>query len=71
MQKGICKRRKKFFGLITVTNRGQIAIPVELRRELKIKTGDKLIVLKRNDNQGINLLKADAIDSFLEKLTKD
>jgi len=71
MEKGICKRRKKFFGLITVTNKGQIAIPIELRRELKIRQGDKLIVLKRNDGQGINLLKADAINSFLEKLTKD
>ena len=71
MEKGICKRRRKFFGLITVTNKGQIAIPIELRRELKIKQGDKLIVLKRNDGQGINLLKADAINGFLEKLTKD
>ncbi len=71
MEKGICKKRKKFFGLITVTNKGQIAIPIELRRELQIKQGDKLIVLKRNDGQGINLLKADAINGFLEKLTKD
>ncbi len=70
-QKGICQKRKKFFGVITVTEKGQIAIPVEIRKELEIKKGDKLIVIKRNDNKGINLLKVGVIDNFLEKISKD
>lgn len=71
MRRGICKKRRKFFGIITVTNKGQIAIPIALRKELDIKQGDKLIVIKRNDGKGVNLLKADAIDEFLKKLTED
>lgn len=71
MRRGICKKRRKFFGIITVTNKGQIAIPIALRKELDIKQGDKLIVIKRNDGKGVNLLKADAINEFLKKLTKD
>lgn len=68
---GICQKRKKFFGVITVTEKGQIAIPVGLRSELEIKKGDKLIVIKRNDNKGINLLKVGIMDNFLEKISKD
>jgi len=71
MSQGTCKKRKKFFGFITVTNKGQIAIPIALRKELKIKQGDKMVVLKRNDNNGMNLIKVDAIDDFLKKLAKD
>lgn len=71
MKKGVCLKRKRFFGVITVTDRGQIAIPVDLRNELDIKKGDKLIVVKRNDNKGINLLKVAVVDNFIEKLSKD
>lgn len=69
--KGICQKRRQFFGTITVTDKGQIAIPVELRRELKIETGDKLVVLKRRDGSGINLIKADVMDAFIRKMSVD
>lgn len=71
MQKGICNKKRKFFGLVTVTDKGQLAIPVELRKELDINKGDKLIVIKRKDNKGINLLKVDMISNFLDKLSRD
>lgn len=71
MQKGICKKRKLFFGFIAVTSKGQIAIPAELRQELDIKKGDKLLAIKRKDNKGINLIKVGAIDNFLLKLSKN
>ena len=35
---------KKFYGSVTVSERGQIAIPVEARKDFGIKTGDKLLV---------------------------
>jgi len=35
---------KKFYGSVTVSERGQIVIPVDARRDFKIKTGDKLLV---------------------------
>jgi len=71
MKKGICKRKTKFFGLVTVTDKGQIAIPAELRKEYDIKKGDKLIIIKREDNKGFNFLKVDVIGNFLDKLSKD
>lgn len=71
MSRGVCQKRKKFYGFITVTEKGQVAIPVELRRQLKIKKGDKLIVIKRNDGDGVSLIKAETFAHFLEKLAKD
>ena len=40
----------KFLGLATVGTKGQIVIPVEAREALKIKEGDKLLVLKGQKN---------------------
>lgn len=71
MPQGYCQRQRKFYGFITVTERGQIAIPVVLRRELKIKQGDKLVVIKRADGQGLNLIKPDILAQTFEKLAKN
>lgn len=35
---------KRFYGSVTVSERGQIVIPIEARRDFDIKTGDKLLV---------------------------
>jgi AbrB family looped-hinge helix DNA binding protein len=35
---------KKFYGSVTVGERGQIVIPAHARRDFGIKTGDKLLV---------------------------
>lgn len=35
---------KKFYGSITVSERGQIVIPAEARKDFDIRTGDKLLV---------------------------
>lgn len=35
---------KKFYGSVTVSERGQIAIPAGARKDFNIKTGDKLLV---------------------------
>ena len=35
---------KKFYGSVTVSERGQIAIPIDARKDFDIKTGDKLLV---------------------------
>ena len=71
MTKGTCQRKTKYFGTVTVTDKGQIAIPIELRKEYKIDKGDKLIIIKRNDNKGFNLLKLDIMKNFINKIAKD
>lgn len=60
-----------FYGVITVSDKGQIAIPIDVRRELDIKTGDRLIVIKRKDNAGIILLKTEKMDTLIEKIRDD
>ena len=35
---------KKFYGSVTVSERGQIVIPAEARKDFGMNTGDKLLV---------------------------
>jgi len=48
---------KKFYGAVTVSERGQIAIPAQARRDFDIKPGEKLLVLA-DLTKGIVLTKA-------------
>lgn len=54
---------KRFYGAITVSERGQIVIPAEARRDFNIQTGEKLLVLG-DLSQGLALMKA---STMLEK----
>ncbi len=51
---------KRFYGAITVSERGQIVIPAEARRDFHIEVGDKLLVLGDLE-QGLALIKASAL----------
>jgi len=57
----------KFYGCVTVGERGQIALPVNLRRIYKIKSGDKLLVLGKTEmeNWGIFLVRAEILSKIL------
>jgi len=35
---------RKFYGSVTVSERGQIVVPAEARKDFNIKPGDKLLV---------------------------
>ncbi len=52
--------RKRFYGAITVSDRGQIVIPAEARRDFNIEVGDKLLVLGDLDS-GLALMKASSL----------
>lgn len=52
--------RKRFYGSITVSDRGQIVIPAEARRDFNIEVGDKLLVLGDLDS-GLALMKASSL----------
>lgn len=64
-----CAKQKKFYGVITITEKGQISIPIDIRRDLNIKEGEKLFIIKRGDNNGINLIKATAFEDFMNKMS--
>jgi AbrB family looped-hinge helix DNA binding protein len=51
---------KRFYGSITVSDRGQIVIPAEARRDFGIEVGDKLLVFGKLD-EGLGLMKASVL----------
>lgn len=51
---------RRFYGAVTVSERGQVVIPAEARRALGIEVGDKLLVFG-DLRFGVALGKADAI----------
>ena len=51
---------KRFYGAITVSERGQIVIPADARRDFDIQVGDKLLVLGDLE-QGLALIKASTL----------
>ena len=55
---------KRFYGAITVSERGQIVIPAEARRDFNIEVGDKLLVFGDLES-GIAIIKASVL---LEKI---
>lgn len=70
-KKGICVHGRIFYGMATVSEKGQIAIPIDIRRDLNIKNGDRLLVIKRRDDAGLILLKQNIMDDFMIKIQDD
>jgi AbrB family looped-hinge helix DNA binding protein len=67
--------KHEFFGSTTVGERGQIVLPAELRKEFKIKAGDKLIVIGmsgkgKGPNERVMLLKAEVLNEIVEGMEK-
>lgn len=57
-----------FYGAVTVSDRGQIVIPVEARRDLGIAVGEKLLVL-RGPGGGLLLVRASLIGEMVGQWT--
>ncbi|MCG2783717.1 MAG: AbrB/MazE/SpoVT family DNA-binding domain-containing protein [Anaerolineae bacterium] len=55
---------KRFYGSVTVSERGQIVIPAEARRDFGIEVGEKLLVFGDLE-QGLALMKA---SKLIEKM---
>ncbi|MFB6292314.1 MAG: AbrB/MazE/SpoVT family DNA-binding domain-containing protein [Candidatus Nanohaloarchaea archaeon] len=53
--------------VVTVSSRGQVSIPAEIRRKIGLEGGEKLLVVSQDDN--ILLKKVD--ESFVEKSVED
>jgi len=52
-----------------ITFNGQITIPVEIRKELNLKPGDKVLFIKENGK--IILTNSDALEEKLQELAHD
>lgn len=58
---------KKFYGAVTVSERGQIVIPAEARRDFGIEVGDKLLVVG-DLKKGIALAKASVFTGMMTEI---
>ncbi len=60
----------KIYGVATIGERGQIVIPAEIRKSLKAKSGDKLIVLFSPDKKLIGLIPEGDFSILLKQASK-
>lgn len=60
---------KHFYGTTTIGEKGQVVIPAEVRRALKLKKGDKLLVFGMGGNM-VTFTKAQQLEKFADALSK-
>lgn len=60
---------EKLYGTTTVGAKGQVVIPAEARRDLKLKPGDQLLVVGKM-GKVLGLIKSQELDSFIETMMK-
>ena len=68
---GRCMKDAAVYGVVTMSDKGQIAIPVQIRNELDLKSGDKLMIIKRRDCAGFVFINLKAMDGLMEKIATD
>lgn len=63
------KDKPIFYGSATVGKRGQVALPADLREDLEIEPGDKLIFFSGfREEKGFGVLKAEELFRLQSKL---
>lgn len=62
--------RGKAYGCVTVGERGQLVIPADLRKALRIKSGDRLMVFAKIDKKVISLMPEEDFTRFLHRAAK-
>jgi AbrB family looped-hinge helix DNA binding protein len=55
------------YGTTVLGARGQLVIPVEARKDLKLKPGDRLVVMGQF-KKILGMIKADEMEGFIEQL---
>ena len=56
--------------VVTVSTKGQIALPVSMRRDLDIDAGDKLVAYTSGDVIMLKVLKIPKLDEFEQALNE-
>ena len=57
-------KQNEFIGWGTVSSKGQISIPANIRRNLNIKTGNRLLIIMRKNKDGVNFIKEESVGSY-------
>ena len=69
MDNNLNQRIPKFYGAVTLGERGQVVIPAEARRNLEIVPGTKLLVFGGHSGKELVFLKAEAAAEFIAVAT--
>lgn len=69
MLHGFVGKGPKLYGSVTVGERGQVAIPAEARRDLKITPNTKLLVFSGPHETALMFIKADSVTEFIANAT--
>ena len=64
------ERMPRFYGSVTVGERGQVAIPAEARREQDITPGGKLLAFSGPDGRALVFVKAEFVTEFITGVTQ-
>ena len=67
---GVPPRGKHVFGIVSISEKGQIVIPAKARKIFDIKPGERFVVLG-DESQGIALIKANNIFDHLFKIPEE
>lgn len=63
-------KKMKAYGMATLGERGQVVIPVQLRKAMKIRPQDQFIIFADPGKRTINLVSSKDFSSFLEQAAK-
>jgi AbrB family looped-hinge helix DNA binding protein len=63
------KNTSGFLGSAIVGTKGQIVIPADARASMKVKEGDRVVVLRGPREGSILVFRVDSFDKLLEKAT--
>lgn len=63
-------RKDKMYGTTSLGARGQLVIPAEARKDLKLKPGDKLVVLGKM-GKALGLMKVDAMQEMISMIMNE
>ncbi len=70
MTYGIAEKVPKFYGAVTVGERGQVVIPAEARRELDVTPASKLLAFGSVEANVLIFLKVEFMAEFLKTFTE-
>ena len=65
----LADRVPKFYGSVTVGERGQIAIPAEARRDQDIPPATKLLAFGGQEGKGLIFVKAEFVTEFITNIS--
>ena len=60
----------KVYGTALVGERGQLVIPADLRKDLNIKAGERLMIFAKIDRKMISIMREKDFSDFLQKASK-